>query len=117
MFKIAKEDGVVVVIEAEGKIGADDYDVLVPAVEKTVKEQGYANLVLVTKGLKGETLGGIKNDAKFAFSEYNNVKKFALVTDQDWLRAGLKIMAPFTRTEEKIFDLDQQDEAEAWAKA
>lgn len=112
-----KEIGSTVVVEAEGKIDASDYKILVPAVERIVKEHGHANLVLVTRDLKGETLGGMKNDAKFAFSAYKDIKRFALVTDQDWLRAGLKIIAPFTHTEEKIFALDQQAEAEAWASA
>ena len=114
MIKVMKQQDQTVIFEVEGKINSSDYEVLTPTVEEVVDKHGYANLLLIAKGVKGETLSAMKKDAKFGFGVYKDVKKFALVTDQEWLRAAVHIMSPFTKTEEKVFDLDQQSEAETW---
>jgi hypothetical protein len=43
------------------------------------------------------------------------VKKAAFVGDKKWLEWVVKIMDPFTRrTDERLFELDQLDEAWQW---
>ncbi len=117
MFKVVKENNQNIVFKASGKIDSSDYEVLVPNVEKVIKKFGHANLMIIADGLKGETIGAMGKDMKFGFGPYLKVKKFALVSDQEWLRAAVHMMSPFTKTEEKVFNLDKKEEAELWLES
>ncbi|MCA9343145.1 STAS/SEC14 domain-containing protein [Candidatus Saccharibacteria bacterium] len=117
MFKIIKEQNQNVIFEASGKIAANDYEVLTPTVKKIIDKYGHANLMIIAEDLKGETFNAMSKDMKFGFGPYLKVKRFALVSDQEWLRAAVHVMSPFTKTEEKVFNLDQKDEAEAWLES
>ncbi len=114
MITVLKNEGKTLACKLEGKIHSNDYAVLTPLLEEKISEFGSANLLLIAEGVKGETVSAMKKDAKFGFGPYSKVAKFALVTDQEWLRAAVHLMSPFTSTVEKVFDLDQQTEAEAW---
>ncbi|GAB89043.1 STAS/SEC14 domain-containing protein [Gordonia rhizosphera] len=117
MFTVVKEQGPNVIVEAEGMIHSSDYDVLTPTLEGVVKEHGHANLMIIAEGLKGETPRAMTKDAEFGFGVYKDVKKFALVSDETWLRVAVHMMSPFTGTEEKVFGLDERADAEAWLTA
>ncbi len=114
MLKILSEDKNNLIIDAEGEIQAEDYENLTPVIEKMAEEYGSANLMMIARDIKGETWKGMKKDADFGFGAYKKVEKFAIVTDQEWLKIAVNIMSPFTHTKEKIFSLDEEDEAREW---
>ena len=114
MFKILSENKNYLIINAEGEIHAEDYKNLTPVIEKMAEGYGNANLMIIARDIKGETWKGMKKDADFGFGAYKKVKKFAVVTDQEWLKIAVNIMSPFTHTKEKIFSLDEEGEAHKW---
>ncbi|MCA9344885.1 STAS/SEC14 domain-containing protein [Candidatus Saccharibacteria bacterium] len=117
MIKLVKQNKQNIIFNVEGKLQIDDYAVLTPTIDKAIKEYGYVNLMLVDKGFKGETARAIGKDMKFGFNSYSGVKKLAVVSDKEWIRMAVNMMSPFTKTEEKIFGLDEQDEARSWLES
>ena len=117
MLTLVEENNHNIIFEVEGKLKLDDYAVLTPVIDKVIKEYGFANLMLLDKGFKGETSRALSKDMKLGFKTYSGVKKLAVVSDKEWIRMAIHMMSPFTKTEEKIFGLDEQDEARSWLES
>lgn len=102
-----------------GKITAEDYDVLLPAMDKAIEDQGSVNLLVLVEGLEGwKSFDAAKADFQFGTQQYRQVGKAAFVSDKRWFEWLIKVMGPFTRrTDERNFDTHQLDEAWAWILA
>ena len=101
-----------------GKISADDYDELLPVIDKAIEEQGKINMLVLMDDFEGVSeFEAVKKDFNFGTHEYKNVERCAFVSDKIWFKWLVKIMDPFTRrTEEKFFEVDQLAEAWDWVK-
>ncbi len=100
------------------KISAEDYDKLMPVIDKAIEEQGEINMLVLIEDFKGVSeWEAVKKDYNFGTQEYKKVERCAFVSDKDWHKWMVKIMDPFTRrTEEKYFETGQLEEAWAWVK-
>ena len=101
-----------------GEVTAEDYDVLIPQLDQAIAATGKINMLVLMgefKGMKG--LDAAKADFHFGTHQYRQVEKAAFVGDKKWLNWVVKIMDPFTRrTDEKLYESDQLDEAWQWVK-
>ena len=102
--------------KVSGKVTAGDYDVLLPRLDEAINAHGKINLLVVMgdfEGWKGKDAA--KDDFEFGTHQYHQVEKAAFVGTKKWMGWMVKIMDPFTRrTDERVFDLDQLDEAWQW---
>ena len=100
------------------KISTEDYDKLMPVIDKAIEEQGEINMLVLIEDFKGVSeWEAVKKDYNFGTQEYKKVERCAFVSDKDWHKWMVKIMDPFTRrTEEKYFETGQLEEAWAWVK-
>jgi len=103
---------------ASGKLGKADYkDVLEPAIHEAV-EAGELRLLLVLTDFDGLEPGAWIEDAKTALEvsvEHRSAwKRFALVTDVDWIAKATRVFAWMIPGEVRIFDLDEVADATSW---
>ena len=95
---------------------AGDYDVLLPRLNEAISAHGKINLLVMMGDFEGwKGMDAAKDDYEFGTHQYRQVEKAAFVGTKKWMGWMVKIMDPFTRrTDERVFDLDQLDEAWQW---
>jgi hypothetical protein len=108
-------DGVIGFV-ARGELDAEDYrSVLLPAIDRTVADDRYIRMVFVFEEWKGVSGGGMWEDLKMGVEHLGRWKRFALVTDLDWMVHVAHVFGWMTPGEMKRFALADRDAAVAWA--
>ncbi len=105
-------------LRATGKLGVDDYrQVLEPALREGV-ESGELRLMFVLTDFDGLEPGAWIEDLKTGLGawvrDHSAWKRFALVTDVEWVAKAMRTFAWMAPGEVKVFGLAQEDEARAW---
>lgn len=105
-------------LRAAGKLSRDDYEsVLEPALEEGIGS-GELRLVFVIDDFDGLEPGAMIEDMKTGFKalirDHSAWKRFALVTDVDWIATAFRLFTWMTPGEVRILGLDELEEAKAW---
>jgi SpoIIAA-like len=105
-------------LRASGKFSADDYTgVLEPALREGV-ESGELRLLFVLTDFDGLEAAAIPEDIKTGLkawaSDRSAWKRFALVTDVEWIAKAMHMFTWLTPGEVLIRDLDGLEEAKTW---
>lgn len=105
-------------LRATGKLTKSDYtEVLEPALREGV-DSGELRLLFVLTGFDGLESSAIAEDFKTGmrvwFRDHSAWKRFALVTDADWVAKAMHMFTWLTPGEVLIRDLDGLDEAKGW---
>jgi hypothetical protein len=111
-------DGVLAV-KPIGDLTADDYrDVLEPAVDAMLAEQGALRAVIVLgPEWNGTTAGAVWQDLRIGLSKITKWKRCAVVTNRDWIEHATRAFAWMKPAAIKVFALDEVDAAMTWAAA
>lgn len=96
------------------KIEGEDYDQILPEVEKKIEENDQINMMVDVENPEGVTASAVWKDLKFDARHFNNFKKVAVVGDEKWLEWMSNIAEPFTSAEVKNFKGDQKATALRW---
>jgi hypothetical protein len=109
----------VLAFEAAGKVTDSDYeDVLIPAVEESLKTQDKVRLLYVLGSrFEGYEAEAMWDDAKLGLGHLGSWEKIALVTDQGLLRGMVKAMGFAMPGEVKVFSLDELEQAKSWVSS
>jgi hypothetical protein len=99
-------------------VTGEEYQQFLAAVDERLKGGEEINLVLVLTGFEfyGDLTAASK-DLKFGFGEYKHIHRVAFVGDQKWIEWFIRLIGPFTRTEENQFADGQLEEAITWANS
>jgi hypothetical protein len=105
-------------LRASGKLSKEDYrDVLEPALREAV-ESGELRMVFVLTDFEGLEPGAWVEDVKTGLRvwvrDHAAWKRFALVTDVDWVAKAMHMFAWMTPGEVLIVSLDRLEEAKTW---
>lgn len=105
-------------LRASGKLSKDDYrDVLEPALNEAVAS-GELRLVFALTDFDGLEPGAWVEDAKTGLRvwvrDHAAWKRFALVTDVEWVAKAMHLFAWLTPGEVMIGGLDSLEEAKTW---
>ena len=105
-------------LRAWGKLSKADYrDVLEPTLREAV-ESGELRLLFVLTDFEGLEPGAWIEDVKTGLEalvrHHSAWKRFALVTNVDWVAKATRIFAWLIPGEAGIFELDHLDDARAW---
>ena len=109
--------GKMVEIHLTGKLGKEDYENFVPAVERLVQQQGKINLLVDMHDFHGWTAGALWADTKFAMHHFHDIGRLALVGETQWEKGMATFCKPFTTAEVRYFDRAKIDEARTWVAA
>jgi hypothetical protein len=105
-------------LRASGKLSRADYtEVLEPALREGV-ESGELRLLFVLTEFDGLEATAVPEDFKTGmrawFRDHSAWKRFALVTDVEWVAKAMHMFAWMTPGEVLIRDLDGLEEAKGW---
>jgi hypothetical protein len=105
-------------LEASGKLSREDYrDVLEPALNQALKSGELRLMFVLTEfeGLEpGAWLEDMKTGLKAWVREHSAWRRFALVTDVEWVVRAMRLFAWVAPGEVMTYGLDQVDHAKAW---
>lgn len=105
-------------LRASGKLSKDDYTgVLEPALREGV-ESGELRLLFVLTDFDGLEAAAIPEDMKTGLKawvrDHSAWKRFALVTEVEWVAKAMHMFTWLTPGEVLIRDLDGLEEAKTW---
>jgi len=105
-------------LRASGKLSKDDYtEVLEPALREGV-ESGELRLLFVLTDFDGLEAAAMTEDMKTGLKawvrDHSAWKRFALVTDVEWVAKAMHMSTWLTPGEVLIRDLDGLEEAKTW---
>ena len=105
-------------LRASGKLSKEDYrTVLEPALEEGIKS-GELRLVFQLTDFDGLAADAVIEDVKTGLGalvrDHSAWRRFALVTDIEWVANAFRLFAWMTPGEVRIFDLDDVEKAKAW---
>lgn len=108
------EEGDFIYLLVDGKLEASDYDFFIPEIEQQIDQYGKINLLVELKNFQGWTLGAAWEDTKFGIRHFNDIKRLAIVGDQNWEKGMAFFAKAFTMAEVKYFDTSSRKEAISW---
>jgi len=103
-----------------GEVTSADYtDVLLPALDQAVQDNGDIRLVFqIGPDFDRFTAGMMATDTtkglSFGVKHWSKWKRMAVVTDVDWLRHAMGMFGWMTPGEARLFALADLQEAKAW---
>jgi len=105
-------------LRAAGKLTREDYQqVLEPALKEGV-ESGEMRLLFEINDFDGVALGAMKEDIETGLRtwvrDHSAWKRFAFVTDVEWLAKSMRAFAWLAPGEVRVFGLDERDAAREW---
>ena len=108
-------------LRAAGELSREDYrDVLEPTL-KEAAESGGVRLVFVLTDFDGLGHGAWVEDMKTGLNawvrDHSAWKRFALVTDVEWVAKAMRLFSWMAPGEVRTYGLDELDEAKAWVAA
>lgn len=105
----------VVGIAARGKITAEDYEhVVIPSIEKKLKEHDKIKLLFVMSHFDGMELAALWEDATFGLKHWTDFSHLALVTDEEWTKNMTAFFAWMVPAEVRVFTVGEEEAARAW---
>ncbi|HEY4780163.1 MAG TPA: STAS/SEC14 domain-containing protein [Solirubrobacterales bacterium] len=105
-------------LRAAGKLSRDDYrEVLEPALREGI-DSGEIRLVFSLTDFHGLEPGAWIEDAKTGLGawvrNHSAWKRFALVTDVEWVAKAMRAFAWMAPGEVRVFAIDQLEAAKGW---
>ncbi|MFM1811415.1 MAG: hypothetical protein RLZZ336_353 [Cyanobacteriota bacterium] len=99
-----------------GEISGSHVDsVLLPAIERAFEQHERIKALLVfSDDFSGFTLEAAWDDTILGLRHWDGFERLAVVSDVPWLRQGLRAMSLLLPYPVRLFDADQQEQAERW---
>ncbi len=106
----------VVAIRASGQVTGKDYDdVLIPAVESSLKRCGKIRILYqLERDFSGFTAEALFDDARLGIRHRTAFEKIAVVTDAEWISKAVQFFSLFIPCPVKIFGNHDISVAKAW---
>jgi len=99
-----------------GKLTERDYEIIIPELERRIREFGKLRLVIILENFQGWTAGAMWEDIKFDFKHFHDVEKIALLGERKWEKTATLFSRPFTGAELRYFSNEELDEARSWVR-
>lgn len=106
-------------VRAVGKVDKDEYEsILLPALEKAIKQYGKLNYIMVLEtSLANFSAGAMLEDIKAGLKHYTKWNKIAIVTDQKPIEIITDFVSILIPGEARGFPLSSVELAKAWVAA
>jgi hypothetical protein len=109
-----KHGGKVLEVQVTGKLTHADYQHLVPAFERLVKQHGKISVLFEMANFHGWDVGALWDDIKFDMKHFSEIERLAMVGDTKWEQGMSVFCRPFTTAKIRYFDSAALEEARAW---
>ncbi|MFU8804107.1 MAG: STAS/SEC14 domain-containing protein [Bradymonadaceae bacterium] len=105
-----------VILTVDGKISGEDYERVVPRMEKILDEHDKLNLLVKVESIEGIEPDAVWKDLKFMGKHFNDIERFGVMGSSDKSDWIAKLSKPFTTADVRHFDMNQGGEAERWVR-
>lgn len=104
--------------EARGKVTAKDYEtVLMPELERAAAGgKGLRFVYHLGPAFEGFSVGAMVDDTRVGLAHLRHWERIAVVTDEEWVRAGVSLVSAFMRSTLRVFPNAALDEAVVWVQ-
>lgn len=99
---------------ASEKLTSEDYDKLIPELERLLDEHPKINWYFEMRDYNGWKPSAFCRDIRFDIAHANDFEKIAMVGDEAWEKWITEIMKPFTEATVRYYDLVDKEEARDW---
>jgi len=113
-LQLQVENEKVLVVSVSGKLTKEDYEDLVPEVDRLIQEHGKIRILFEMRDFHGWNAGAIWEDTKFAFRHFHAIERLAVIGEKSWQKGMTIFCKPFTGAQIKYFSHAQADEACQW---
>ena len=103
-------------IKVDGKLTQNDYDLLIPYIDRLRQEVGLVGVLCDMTECNGMDSQALWTDLARQFQQFHEVIRIAVVGDRHWMECGTKVFNPLLTTRVKYFSPDQLDTAWTWVK-
>ena len=117
MHKITENDGNLITVQVSGRLTQEDYEQLIPAWQRIIREHGSMRMLFIMENFAGWKAGAAWDDLRFSTSHARQVERVAMVGEKKWQKWLTKIGSYFVSTPVKYFDNASLTEAERWVRA
>jgi hypothetical protein len=107
-------DGKTLVIHVSDKLTKQDYEHLVPEVERLVAKHGKIRMLFEMHEFHGWSCGALWEDTKFALHHFGDIERLAVIGEKRWQKGMATFCKPFTKAEIRYFHPEQAEEARSW---
>jgi len=112
-----KDGGKLLEVSLSGKLVKEDYESLLPVVERLVKAHGKIRMLVAMRDFHGWTAGGLWEDTKCAAHHFGDIERLALVGETKWQQGMALFCKPFTQAAVRYFDQTASGDAQAWIRS
>lgn len=109
-----KTEGNIIYTLAQQKLTTEDYEKLIPELERSVAEFNKIRWYFEMEDFKGWELNAFWEDIKFDVKHANDFEKIAVVGEKKWQEWMTDAMKPFTSPTIKFFDFENRKKAKQW---
>lgn len=115
MITIDAENANVIELTVDGKLLHEDYQRVLPELERIINEQGALRCLIVLKHITGMEPRAMLDDFRFDITHAGKITHCAVVTDARWLGWVSKLFGLFMpRCEVRVFEPDERPAAAEW---
>ncbi|QDU64663.1 hypothetical protein Pan216_55540 [Planctomycetes bacterium Pan216] len=117
MFEILPEThGRIVGLKASGKLTHEDYQAIIPELEKRITEEGKLHVLVILEELHMPEMSAMWDELKFDAKHGKDFDRCAIVGDRKWEKWMVNLSKPFFPSNIKYFDAAELDKAWEWLK-
>lgn len=118
MYQIFDQSsGNIIGLSVSEKLTGDDYETLIPILEKAIDEYGKIRLFWNMDDFSGWNLNAALKDLKFDATHAQDIERLALVENKPWQKWMLTLSELFGYENVKYFEQSQFLDAWAWIQA
>jgi hypothetical protein len=117
MHRITQNEGNLITVRVSGRLNQQDYEELIPAWERVIREHGSMRMLFIMENFSGWNPRAAWEDLRFSTNHARQVERVAMVGEKTWQEWLTKIGAFLVRNPVKYFDSANLSEAERWVRA
>ncbi len=103
-------------IKIQRKLTQDDYDLLIPYIERLRQKLGSLSLLYDMTECGVMDSQGLWEELSSKFHQFRDLPRVAVVGDSHWMDCGTKVFHPLLKTTVQYFSPNQLDKAWSWVK-
>ncbi len=103
-------------IKIERKLTREDYELLIPYINRLRQEVGPLRLIWDMSECEGLNSQALWEGLTSQLHQFHEIPRVAVVGDRHWMECGTKVFHPLLKTTVKYFAPDQLEKAWTWVE-
>lgn len=116
IVELKESEGNTIGFRLTGKLTHEDYEFMVPQLEKLMEKEGKVNALMLLEDFDGWEMRAAWDDLSMGVKHFNDFERIALVGHEDWEEWMATLAKPFTTSQIRYFDAAKLDEAWSWVR-